>query len=212
MGSAPRPRPNPLTAKQYTFVQEYAATLNGTQSAIAAGYAPASATGQAVALLRHPTVYRLLARKAQARASKLELKADQILERWRRLASCSVADCYDPVTGNPKRVSELHPDVAYALDGIETNAEGYIIKARMSGRVEALRFLSKYHELAADAMPLPAPPSTVVNHTEVYLGSLTTDELKVIERVLVREQGQLPPGPTTIDAEPQAAPAVVRGL
>jgi phage terminase small subunit len=187
MAQGSRSRRNTLTPKQNAFCAEYLIDHNATQAALRAGFARSSAADQAHDLLQHPEIYRRLTRRARAQAERLALKADETLERWRRLAGGSLADCYDPVTGIPKRISELTAEQAYCLEAVETDADGRIIKARLAGRVEALKFLSRHQELAADAPPMPAQPSTVVNHTEVYLGSLSTDELKVIERVLVAQ-------------------------
>jgi phage terminase small subunit len=177
-----------LTPRQNAFVQEYASTLNATQAALNAGYALGTAHTVGRDLLQHPGIYARLARKARARYDHLDLEAAQTLERWRRLAGGTLAVCYDAVTGNPKRVSELTAEEAYTLEAVETDADGRIIKAKLAGKVDALKFLSKHQELAADAPPLPAQPSTVINNTEVYLGSLSTDDLRVIERVLVQQQ------------------------
>jgi hypothetical protein len=147
-------------------------------------------------LLAHPVIHGHLAREAHARQDRLELQADQTLERCRRIAGASAAELFDPVTGIPLRVSEVPAEVAYALESVEVDADGRIVRARFCSKIEALKFLSRYHELAVDVPAVLAP--TTINSTEVYLGSLSTDELRVIERVLLRtEAAKALPAPTT---------------
>ena len=59
------------------------------------------------------------------------------------------------------------------------------------------KFLSRYHQFAQDAVDVPVQSMTV-NHTEVLLSSLSTEELKVIQRVLQRtEAAKALPAPST---------------
>jgi phage terminase small subunit len=181
-----------LTARQSAFVLEYLVDQNGTQAAIRAGYSARSAAQAARDLLQHPQIYPVLQRSAKSKHDELQLRADDTLERWRRIASVSVADLFDPVTGEPLRISELPVEVAYCLEAYELDEQGRILKAKMCSKIDALKFLSRYHQIAQD---VPMPPVTV-NHTEIFLGSLSTEELRVIERVLQRTEGaRALPGP-----------------
>src|SRR5580693_6233841 len=93
-----------LTAKQSRFISEYLLDQNATQAAVRAGYAPAHANVTAHDLLHHPNVSQRLQHAAKIRQDKLELCADQTLERWRRIAGVSVASLFDSVTGEPLRM------------------------------------------------------------------------------------------------------------
>jgi len=186
-----------LTPKQSAFVREYLVDHNGTQAAIRAGYSPSSARTAAGELLAHPVIHGHLAREAGARQDRLELQADQTLERWRRIAGVTVQALVDPVTGEPKRFCELPADVAYCVEAYELDEQGRIVKAKMYSKIDALKFLSKHLQLAHDVPDVLVQPMTV-NHTEIFLGSLSTEELKVIERVLVRaEAAKALPAPST---------------
>jgi hypothetical protein len=67
----------------------------------------------------------------------------------------------------------LDPDVACCLESYELDEDGRIIKARLLSKTEALKFLSRYHQLAKDVPDVPVQPMTV-NHTEVFLSGLST--------------------------------------
>jgi phage terminase small subunit len=186
-----------LTARQSAFVREYLVDFNATQAAIRAGFSVRAAGQTARDLLQHPHIYPLIQRGAKSRHDMLELRADQTMERWRRIAGVSVASLFDPVTGEPLRISELPAEVAYCLEAVEVDANGRILKAKMASKIDALKFLSKYHMLAQDVPDVPVQ-ATTLNHTEVYLASLTTEELRVIERVLLRDQAaRALPAPST---------------
>jgi phage terminase small subunit len=176
-----------LTEKQSAFVLEYLQDFNGTQAAIRAGYSVRAAGQTARDLLQHPQISPLLRLSAKNKHDELELRADQTLERWRRIAGVSVVSLFDSVTGEPLRISELSPEVAYCLEAVELDANGRIVKAKMCSKIEALKFLSRYHELAQDVPDVLVQPMTV-NHTEILLSSLSTEELRVIQRVLLAQQ------------------------
>ncbi len=63
-----------LTKKQASFVQHYAATDNGTQSAISAGYAEKSAHVTASKLLRVPKVAKAVDAARAGRVARVEKK------------------------------------------------------------------------------------------------------------------------------------------
>jgi phage terminase small subunit len=77
----------PLSAREAAFVRHYLAGRsgvlgNGTQAAIAAGYASRSAAVQAHALLRKPKIQEALA----ARYARADITVDRVLEELRRVA------------------------------------------------------------------------------------------------------------------------------
>jgi hypothetical protein len=113
-----------LTEKHAAFVSEYLVDHNATQAAIRAGYAPTHANVTAHDLLRHPNVYQRLRRMAKAKYDKFDLSAVQTLERWVRIAGVSVASLVDPVTGEPRRLNERDPEVAYCLEAYELDEDG----------------------------------------------------------------------------------------
>jgi phage terminase small subunit len=176
-----------LTEKQSAFIREYLMDFNGAQAAIRAGYSVRAAGQTARDLLQHPHIYPLLQRGAKSKHDRLELRADETLERWRRIAGVSVADLLDPVTGEWRRMSDLPAEVAYCIEAVEVDASGRILKAKMCSKIDALKFLSKYHQLAQDVADVPVEPVTV-NYTEIILASLSTEELQVLERVLQRTE------------------------
>ena len=70
-----------LTAKQERFVDEYLIDLNATQAAIRAGYSEKTAHSIGHELLGKPHIQEAIAARKAARAERVQVDADWILER-----------------------------------------------------------------------------------------------------------------------------------
>ncbi|GAA0382572.1 terminase small subunit [Paenibacillus motobuensis] len=75
-----------LTAKQQLFVKEYLVDLNAKQAAIRAGYSPKTAEQQASRLLSNVKVQKAIQKAMDERAAKVEISAEQVLQRWKDIA------------------------------------------------------------------------------------------------------------------------------
>lgn len=108
------------------FAKEYVIDLNGTRAAIAAGYSAKTADVKASQLLAEVKVQRLVDNLLSARASKLDLKAEQVVEELRRLAFANMQD-YMRVNadGWPELdLSTLTRDQAAAIQEFSEDATG----------------------------------------------------------------------------------------
>jgi len=182
-----------LTPKQANFVEEYIKDLNATQAAIRAGYSPNGAKKQGFNLLRHPHIYPLIQAKQRARLTRLEVRADDVIDRIRRIAACDLRLAYDQDTGQPLRAVDLPDDLAPAVDAIKTDEHGTIISLKLSPRLHALELLARHLDLLRpDLVPAPDVSLTQVNVAQVYLDRLSTDELKTLDALLERAGMTLP--------------------
>jgi phage terminase small subunit len=68
--------------KQGVFVREYCRTLNGTQSAIRAGYSPDSARTQASDLLAKPNIQAACCELRDETLRKLEVQVEELVRYW----------------------------------------------------------------------------------------------------------------------------------
>ncbi len=109
------------------FAREYVIDLNGTRSAIAAGYSERGADVAAVRLLRNASVRKQIDRLKSARASRLEIKADRMLEKLDRLTDSNMLD-YMEVAEDGKPVglnlSNLTREQAYCIQEISEDHTG----------------------------------------------------------------------------------------
>ena len=69
-----------MNEKQQRFVDAYLLTANATGAAIEAGYSPKTAYSQGSRLLRHPEVSSALEKRQEARAERVGLTADTVIE------------------------------------------------------------------------------------------------------------------------------------
>lgn len=88
------------------FAREYVIDLNGSRAAIAAGYSEKVARFQASRLLTKRNVQKRIAELQSARASRLEIKADRVLEEIGRLAFSNMQD-YTRTDADGKPVLDL---------------------------------------------------------------------------------------------------------
>ncbi len=100
------------------FAREYVIDLNGTRAAIAAGYSPNGANSKAAQLLATVRVQKRVEELLAKRASKLEIKADRVLEELAKLAFLDPRKFYRE-DGSLRQVTELDDDTAACLAGIE---------------------------------------------------------------------------------------------
>jgi phage terminase small subunit len=84
-----------LTAKQIRFVTEYVQSLNGTQSAIAAGYSSKTARSIASELLRKPQIKAEIERQDQQRQRQFRVEREYVLQELVKIATFDISRLYD---------------------------------------------------------------------------------------------------------------------
>lgn len=81
-----------LTAKQKRFCDEYLIDLNATQSAIRAGYSPATAAEQATRLLRKVNIQEYIQELQDARSKRTDITKDRVLQELAAIAFANIDD------------------------------------------------------------------------------------------------------------------------
>ena len=112
--------------RRQRFAREYVIDLNGTRAAIAAGYSERTAAAQASQLLTNRNVRALVDRFTSERASKLEVRAEKVLEEIARLAFSNMQD-YTRVDSDGKAIldmSTITRDQFAAVQEIREDATG----------------------------------------------------------------------------------------
>jgi phage terminase small subunit len=111
----------PLTERQRRWIEEYLLDPNATQAAIRAGYSVPGARVQGVHMLTNPNIRQILAEERHARASRVQLEADRVVEE---LSWLGLSDIRNVVTwdeeGRPTFIAsdQLSPDVARSIQRI----------------------------------------------------------------------------------------------
>jgi phage terminase small subunit len=75
-----------LNAKQLLFVEEYLVDLNATRAAVRAGYSDASARQIGAENLSKPSIQDAIRERFEARANRLGLTQDKVIERLMAIA------------------------------------------------------------------------------------------------------------------------------
>ncbi|MBS0535826.1 MAG: terminase small subunit [Proteobacteria bacterium] len=84
-----------LTAKQSRFVAEYIKSLNGTQSAVAAGYSSKTARSIASELLGKPQIKAEIARQDRQRQKQFRVQQKYVLQELVKIANFDISRLYD---------------------------------------------------------------------------------------------------------------------
>jgi phage terminase small subunit len=108
------------------FAQEYVIDFNGRRAAIAAGYSEARAEVTASELLKVPRVMAMINKLQSQRATKLGLKAEQVLEELQKIAFSNILDYMVPGEAGALRLdlSKLTRYQAAAVAEIRTYTSG----------------------------------------------------------------------------------------
>jgi len=160
MRDDPRDSPNnstavapQLTERQRRWIEEYLLDPNATQAAIRAGYSVPGARVQGVHMLTNPNIRQILAEERHARASRVQLEADRVVEE---LMYVGLSDIRDVVTwdasGKPTFMAsdQLSPEMARCIQRIvfyEKSSGDYIdrkIEVRLYDKLGALDSLMKH--------------------------------------------------------------------
>jgi phage terminase small subunit len=150
-----------VSPKAERFVTEYLIDLNGTKSAIRAGYSERSAYSTAERLLRNAEVRSAIEAAQAARGKRTEIDADWVLRRLHSEATADLAALYDDA-GGLRPISEW-PDVwrTGLVVGIDTvmerdgsDAEGKpqfvtVRKVKLSDRIRVVELIGKHVNIGA---------------------------------------------------------------
>jgi phage terminase small subunit len=143
-----------LTDKQARFVAEYLVDLNATAAAKRAGYSGTTVKNTAYELLHRPHVQEALTAAMQARAARIGVTADRVLQELARVAFFDARKLLN-ADGSLKAITDLDDDTAGALAGLDVLEEfagsgedrkliGYTKKVKLPNKVEALGLAMKH--------------------------------------------------------------------
>lgn len=147
-----------LTARQFKFVQEYLVDLNGTQAAIRAGYAPASAHTTAHETLRNPKVATAI---DEMMANNPGITRARIVDELAKIAFAKPRDYFDwgPDGVTVKDSADLDDDQAAAIAEVSQTVteSGGTIRVKLSDKQAALDKLMRVVGGYRDKLALTDP-------------------------------------------------------
>jgi len=177
VGTNGRRQREPLTRRQAIFVREYLADLNATQAAIRAGYSAKNADKIGPELLGKTRVKAAIKAAMDARAARLDVKADRVVLEAARIA---FADLGRMVRWGKRGVellesTELSPDDRAAVAAVQ--------ERRHKGQLEGLSI--KLHDKNAALVTLCRHLGLFNQHDQVnqkHLNALLDGMASVLQR------------------------------
>jgi phage terminase small subunit len=191
----------PLDPREERFVTLYVDNPNGTQAAIAAGYAPKSAHVTASRLLRRAKIKDTIARRNAELLLELDFTPNRIVREIAKVAGVNMADFVSiDNEGNPHidlgGVKRRQLAAVGAVEGPIVE-EGRLVKApkiRMHDKLKALDMLAKMARLyPAERTELTGAdggPIVTANLHKVELSGLEPEQRDQLRQVLLALKAQ----------------------
>lgn len=149
-----------LNIKERIFVREYLKDENGTRSAIAAGYAKASAAQAASRLLKSVKVQAEIAKVANKICDDAEIEVSDIVRELKKVGFYDPRKLFES-DGSPKQILDLDDATAAVVAGLEVcelfegngdqkHAYGLCKKIKLADKLRALELLGRYRKMFTD--------------------------------------------------------------
>lgn len=107
-----------LTDMQRLFCENYLIDLNATAAAQRAGYSAKTATNKASALMKEPQVKAKIDQLLAARSKRVQVAADDVLERLDNIGGVDIAECFD-ANGALKNIHDIPKELRKCIASIE---------------------------------------------------------------------------------------------
>jgi phage terminase small subunit len=141
-------RKQPLNAKRKRFVLEYLVDMNGTAAAVRAGYSVKTAKESAYRILRNPSVKKELSRQMAALAGRLEMRAEDVVREYCKIARANITDflSFGPGGVDMKESAERTPDQRAAIAEVRmaSTATGKSVSLKLHNKTDALLALGRH--------------------------------------------------------------------
>ncbi len=140
-----------MTEQRKRFADKYFETLNGTQSAIYAGYSEKTAVSQACQMLQDPEVAEYLQNLREEEAERNGVSRERLLQEYKKIAFSDVRELYN-TDGGLHNVKQIDDETAGAISSIkskevynnEGNKVGDIIEVKTHDKIRALDAIGKH--------------------------------------------------------------------
>lgn len=150
-----------LTPKRVLFCKEYIVDFNATRAAKAAGYSEDTAYSIAGNLLNIVEVQKYLTYLISARAKRLEVTADKVVQEIAKIAFHNVEDLLDYFDGNILfndldniKFPEIIKNITIKETLVQGRRVGQVAKIEVYDKVKALELLGKYTAIFEETLNL----------------------------------------------------------
>jgi phage terminase small subunit len=164
-----------LDRKHDIFASEYVVDLDATRAATVAGYSPATASTAGPRLLAREDVARRIQRLHSDKLSRVQLRAEHVLEELKLLAFADVRLLFDE-HDRLLPISQLSDEAAATIAHVQM-AHGRVVGVKTWSKSSALETLVKHLGLLAPERHIHAH----VSFTPEELASLSDADLERVE-------------------------------
>lgn len=169
------PKSKLLTPKQAAFCAEYLIDLNATQAAIRAGYSEKTARSVGAENLTKPDIQAEVQRMMTARASKVEVTAERVLQELKLMAFYDPADIAGEDVRCPADIAELPENVRRAIIGWGWDKAGNFT-VKLASKTQQLELLGRHLKMFTDKLEHTIPGGVTV-HGPAPISKEAEDEL-----------------------------------
>ena len=178
--------PDGLTAKQRAFVREYLVDLCATRAAKRAGYSGRTAKEQGYQLLGQPHVAAAIEAAQEARAERVEVDADRVVEEYARIAFAYLTDVVQ-IEGGSVTVTDtdkLSPAQRASIAEISQTKD--TIRVKLHPKTTALEGLGKHLGMFVNRSEINANVAGGVDalFSPLALSQLTDSEYAALRGVI----------------------------
>jgi phage terminase small subunit len=167
-----------LNPRQRAFADGYLADGNATRSYMAAGYECKDgdvASAAAARLLATVKVAEYVSHRQRAIYERHKITSERILVETARIAFLDQGQALDD-DGKFLRLDKMPEDVRRAIESVEMDEKGNVLKVRFIGKKGALDLLGRHHRLWTDRDVAPVVPAgqvtNIQNNTLVVVSPL----------------------------------------
>jgi len=140
-----------LTPKRRRFVEEYLTDMDAANAARRAGYSDRTAPQIGYQLLQDDEVKQLIEEGLRARRFRLQMQADEVIERLTTIARAQTTDYVSWGEGQGVRLRDsdlLTAEQSYCVSEVRQTEQG--LRFKLEDRVAALRDLGRHLGLFTD--------------------------------------------------------------
>lgn len=140
-----------MTEQRKRFADKYFETLNGTQSAIYAGYSEKTAVSQASQMLQDPEVSEYLQNLRNEEAERNGVSREKWLQELKKIGFSDIRELYSS-DGQLHNIKQIDDDTAGAISAIKSkeiydgdgNKVGDIIEVKTHDKLRALDTIGRH--------------------------------------------------------------------
>jgi phage terminase small subunit len=172
-----------LSPKQLAFCAQYLVDLNGTQAAIRAGYSKRTAGSQANELLTKPEIQTEVQRLMAARAERVEVTTDRVLQELKALAFYDPGEIGAATIRSPKDIAKLPEHLRRCIIGWNWDRNRKFT-LKLASKTQQLDLIGRHLKMFTDKIEHSGPGGGPIQ----LATTLSPAQMAQVERIKARRE------------------------